>query len=198
MYNLADINKALAWGQANPTCTLNDYLENESKIITQKELESLKYFTYDKVNLELNGEEYEFLVFANLTHYMELEKLPNRLAGSKEHYILTPMPGCWYDGIIVLHIPKKDQTFFNIENWPEYEKNKGLHIIGNEKLQFSFILTLEDDKEGDIFVKNRDIVDDYLPNYIKLWDNRSELQGYVNIELLNFKPIDDLFQIIEN
>jgi len=197
MYHISDINKALVWGQNNPTSTLDDYLEYESKVITQKELNLLKDFTYDKVKLELNSVEYEFLVFANHSTYMNLEKLPNRLAGNRKHYLLTPMPGCWYDGIVVLHIPKKEQPpFFTISDWPEFGENKGLHIIGNEKLQFSFIISLNEDVEGDIFIKNRDIVDDYLTNYIKLWDNHSELHGYVNIELLNFKPIDDLFKIL--
>jgi hypothetical protein len=197
-YNLNDIEKALNWGQKNPDATLDDYLESESKLITKKELKYFKDFTYDKVILDLNNEEYEFIVFHNVVSYLNLEKLPKRIAGNKGYYLLTPMPGCWYDGIAVLHIPKKGQeSFFTISDWSEFKDNKGLHVIGNEKLQFSFILDVKGDDDGYIFSRNRSIIDNFNNKNIKLWDNQSELHAYVNVNLLNFKPIDELFEIID-
>jgi hypothetical protein len=196
-YNLSDIKKALVWGQKNPDSTLDDYLEHESKVITKEELKNFKYFTYDKVNLKLNEEEYEFLVFHNVTSYLQLEKLPKRIAGNRGYYLLTPMPGEWYYGIAVLHIPKKGQKgFFTIGDWSEFKENRGLHVAGNEKLQFSYILDVEGDDDGYIFSQNRSIIDNYNKDCIKLWENNSELHGYVNISLLNFKPIDGLFEVI--
>ena len=109
------------------------------------------------------------------------------------------MTGYWYNGVVVLHIPKNENdNFFTVNKWPEFRGNKGLHVVGNDKLQFSFILETEEDKDGEIFCRNRDIIDYHLDktNY-KLWDNQSELHGYVNTSLLNFKPIDDLFEIID-
>ena len=196
-YSLSDIKKALRWGQKNPNSTLDDYLEYKSKVITKKELEYFSDFTYDKVTLSLDEEDYDFLVFHNVSSYLRLEKLPKRIAGNRNYYLLTPMPGEWYDGIAVLHIPKKGQKFFNIGNWPEFKENKGLHIIGDERLQFSFILDVEGDDDGYIFSSNRSIIDNHNKDCIKLWDNNSELHGYVNVSLLNFKPIDDLFEIID-
>ena len=71
-YNLNDIEKALNWGQKNPDATLDDYLENESKLITKKELKYFKDFTYDKVILDLNNEEYEFV---NLLNFKPIDEL---------------------------------------------------------------------------------------------------------------------------
>lgn len=198
-YSLKEIEKALIFGQKNPNATLDDFLDYESRVITKKELSKFSDFTYDKVILELEGKEYEFIVFSNQSDYLNLEKLPSRIAGKKPHYILTPMPGCWYDGVVVLHIPKdKNNNFFTINKWPEFKGNKGLHVIGNKKLQFSFILQIEGDKEGDIFCRNGDIINKHLSKtHYKLWDNQSELHGYVNTSLFNFKPVDDLFEIID-
>ena len=196
-YNLNDIENALIWGQNNPSSTLEQYLDYLSKTITKKELTEFSDFKYDTVNLELNGQTYDFLVFYNPISYLNLEKLPCRIAGKNSFYTLTPMPGEWYNGVVVLHINLENKKeFFTISDWPEFEGNKGLHVVGNEKLQFSYVLDVEGDDDGYMFVRNKGIIDSHNKDFIKLCDNNSELNGYVNLRLLNLKPIDNLFNIL--
>jgi hypothetical protein len=194
-----DPTHAFEFGQKNPNAKFSDYLAHQSRNITKSELNRFKDFSYDKINLTLKGQEYSFLVFRNIRSYLNLESLPTRLAGVREHYLLTPMPGEWYSGICVLHIPDSEsqESFFCLNDWDLYQDHKGLLITGSEDLIFTFFFDadIESDKEWKYpLLKN---YNSDKPGLIKLWDNQSELHGYINPNSFNWKPIDDLFQIID-
>lgn len=195
-----DVIKAFNWAQKNPEKSYEDYVEFISKSITKKELEEFKYFTYDKINLTLKGKEYEFLIIKNEADYLNLEKLGIRLAGNKGYYSLTPMPGEWYDGINVLHISKKGDNFFILDDWDLYEGHNGLYITGDDRLSFTFFNDNKFDEKDDpsyLYAKLKDYWYRLKKTHIKLWDNSSTLHGYINTSGMSFKPVDDLFNLID-
>lgn len=195
-----DLIRAFNWAQKNPEKSYKDYVDFISKSITKKELEEFKYFTYDKINLTLKDKEYEFLIIKNEADYINLKKLGDRLAGNKGRYSLTPMPGEWYYGINVLHIPKKGDNFFILDDWDLYEGHNGLYITGNDQLSFTFFYDEKIDKKEDfsyLYAKLENYCHVLKKNTIKLWDNSSTLHGYINTDDMNFKPVDDLFNLID-
>lgn len=195
-----DLIRAFNWAQKNPEKSYEDYVEFISKSITKKELEEFKYFNYDKINLTLKGKEYEFLIIKNEADYLNLQKLGDRLVGNKGHYSLTPMPGEWYGGINVLHIPKKGDNFFILDDWDLYEGHNGLYITGDDRLSFTFFYDDKIDKKEDfshLYAKLEDYWHGLKKTHIKLWDNLSALHGYINTDGMNFKPVDDLFNLID-
>lgn len=197
-YNRNDITRAFKWAQKNPKSTYDDYLDFNSKNITDDELKDFEDFQYDKVILTLKDKKYEFIIIKNKITYLNLERLPQRLVGTKGHYLLTPMPGEWYNGICVLHIsPNKNDIFFTISDWNSVDGIKGLYIIGNEKLKFTFEY---DDKEFDElnYEKIESFKNKLSQKYYKLWDNQSRLHSFVNGDLNTFdwKPASKLFKKI--
>lgn len=194
-----NIKNAFKFGQKNPNATYEDYLNHQSSFITKEDLNSFKDFHYDKISLPLNGKDYEFLVFKNTTNYLNLEALPQRIGGDKSYYLLTPMPGEWYSGICVLHINNNDDNFFNIKNWNLYKENKGSFVIGDDRLTFTFFSDNDedsDDENSHRYYSLKDFDAD-KPELIKLWDNQSELHGFINPNVFDWKPINNLFHIID-
>ena len=190
---------AFEFGQKNPNAKFSDYLEHQSRIITKAEITRFKDFSYDKINLAVKGQEYSFLIFRNIRSYLDLESLPTRLAGGRGHYLLTPMPGEWYSGICVLHIPDSEsqESFFCLNDWDLYQGHAGLLITGSDDLTFTFFNDADIESDQDWKYHLIEGYDDDKPGLIKLWDNQSELHGYINPKAFNWKPIDDLFQIID-
>lgn len=196
-YNFNDIISAFEFGKKNPGSEIQEWLDKNSRTLSQKDLEyyNKRDCKYKNIEIEIKGVKHE-LVLLTSESTEALERLTIKLAGDKGYYKMEPMPGEWYPPYTCLF--STDNEFFNLNIWDDHPEFNGVKYLSREPFLFMYDLDCSGWEEMD-FDRYEFLKSGLEKEKLALWHYDSRLMVYIDKDHnFNFEPIKNLFILDPN